>query len=92
MNQSNTAFAIAANRQAAGYFNAKQITMSPQSAVVLKHLLAQGSITAVEAQAVHRVRSVSRRITEIQDAGFWVDKVQSKDVTGQRYVRYVLPL
>ena len=65
-------------------------TMSPQSALVLKHLRATGSITAVEAAAVHRVRSVSRRISEIRDYGFMVTKDHKRDVNGQRYVRYVL--
>jgi hypothetical protein len=66
------------------------IKLSPQSVTVLKHLQKVGSITAVEASAVHRVRSLSRRITEIRDAGFCVQKEFKQDVTGQRYVRYSL--
>ncbi len=42
--------------------------LSPQAVKVYDHLLRAGSITNVEANAVHRVRSVSRRITEIQEA------------------------
>lgn len=64
--------------------------LSPQSRIVLNHLQAVGSITAVEASAVHRVRSVSRRITEIGDEGFNIRKEFKRDVNGQRYVRYVL--
>jgi len=64
--------------------------LTPQSRVVLNHLKAAGSITAVEASAVHRVRSLSRRITEISDEGFKVKKEHKKDVNGQRYVRYSL--
>jgi hypothetical protein len=64
--------------------------MSPQTRVVAGHLKATGSITAVEANAVHRIRSVSRRITELLDNGFVIRKEQKRDVNNQRYVRYVL--
>ena len=64
--------------------------MSPQAHIVLNHLTKAGSITNVEANAVLRVRSVSRRITELRDAGFRIHKVFKKDTTGQRYVRYYL--
>lgn len=64
--------------------------MSPQAHVVLNHLREAGSITNVEANAVLRVRSVSRRITEIRDAGFRIHKQMRHDTTGQRYVRYFL--
>ena len=63
--------------------------MSPQAKLVLAHLKLVGSISNVEANAVLRVRSVSRRITEIRDAGYIIDKEHKTDSTGQRYVRYV---
>lgn len=71
--------------------------LSPQASRVYDHLLRAGSITNVEANAVHRVRSVSRRITEIGDAfdaaavsNFDIRKEFRRDATGQRYVRYHL--
>lgn len=64
------------------------IKLSPQSLIVLRHLRKTRSITNVEANAVHGVRSVSRRITEIIRAGFLIEKDFRKDVNGQRYVRY----
>lgn len=64
--------------------------ISPQSRIVAAHLAATGSITAVEANAVHRIRSVSRRITELRDHGLNIDKDHKRDVNQQRYVRYVL--
>ncbi|MDM0006467.1 helix-turn-helix domain-containing protein [Variovorax sp. J22G73] len=65
--------------------------MTPQTQIVLKHLRAQGSITNVEANAVHGIRSVSRRITELrEESGFNITKQQKRDPNGQRYVRYVL--
>lgn len=70
--------------------NPSASNLSPQARIVLNHLQAVGSITAVEASAVHRVRSVSRRITEINDEGFRIRKEHKRDVNGQRYVRYVL--
>jgi hypothetical protein len=64
--------------------------LSPQAIKVLEHLEASGSITNCEAHTVLKCRSVSRRITELQDAGFDVDKTHSRDSQGQRYVRYSL--
>jgi hypothetical protein len=64
--------------------------MTPQSTLVLGHLQRVGHISNVEANAVLKVRSVSRRITEIQRHGFLVDKTFKQDSTGQRYVKYTL--
>lgn len=64
--------------------------LSPQAKRVLDHLNTAGSVTNVEANAVLKVRSVSRRITEIRDAGYDIKKSFSRDSTGQRYVRYSL--
>jgi hypothetical protein len=77
------------NSQFARAFDLGTVALSPQAQIVLKHLRAAGSITAVEANAVHRIRSVSRRITELLDAGFVILKEHKRDVNGQRYVRYV---
>lgn len=63
--------------------------LPPQEQLILNHLLTEGSITDAEARTVHRVRSVSRRITSLLDAGCSISKQQKRDVTGQRYVRYV---
>lgn len=62
--------------------------LSPQAQLVLNHPREAGSITNVEANAVLRVRSDSRRITELRDYGYRIRKVFKKDTTGQRYVRY----
>lgn len=64
--------------------------MTPQAKLVLEHMRVTGSITNVEAHAVLRVRSVSRRITELLDAGFNIHKLRKTDSTGQLYVKYVL--
>ena len=65
--------------------------MYPQTYRVLRHLIAAGSITNVEAHAVLKCRSVSKRISElVHTHGIDVSKLHRRDSTGQRFVRYVL--
>lgn len=65
--------------------------MHPQTRQVLEHLITSGSITNVEANAVLKCRSVSKRISElINDHRVRIAKEHKRDSTGQRYVRYVL--
>jgi len=66
------------------------LRMTPQAQQVLNHLIYAGSITNVEAHTVLRVRSVSRRITELRRLGFPITKEWRTDSTGQRYIRYYL--
>ena len=55
------------------------------------HLIAAGSITNVEAHAVLKCRSVSKRISELVNIhGIEIAKLYRRDSTGQRFVRYVL--
>jgi hypothetical protein len=74
--------------------NATKKSLTPQAQRVYNHMRLAGSITNVEANAVHRVRSVSRRITEInaflQGTGEHLVKEHKRDVNNQRYVRYNL--
>lgn len=65
--------------------------MYPQTYQVLCHLITAGSITNVEAHAVLKCRSVSKRISELVNTyGIDITKLHRRDSTGQRYVRYVL--
>ena len=65
--------------------------MHPQTHQVLCHLITDGSITNVEAHAVLKCRSVSKRISELVNTyGIDVAKLYRRDSTGQRFVRYVL--
>jgi len=67
------------------------MALTPQALLVLRHMVKTGSISNVEAHAVLKVRSVSRRITEIQrNTGVIVDKTIKQDSQGQRYTRYSL--
>ena len=65
--------------------------MRPQTNQVLRHLIAAGSITNVEAHAVLKCRSVSKRISELVNIhGIELAKLHRRDSTGQRFVRYAL--
>lgn len=64
--------------------------MPPMTLSIFNHLKAVGSITQVEAQALYRCRSLSRRITDIKQAGYSVRREMRKDHTGQRYARYFM--
>ena len=64
--------------------------MTPQAKLILDHLSRHGSISAVEAAAVYRVRHLPRRILDLKEAGHGIRTEQRKDPTGQRYVRYHL--
>ena len=68
----------------------KTVNKLPMSQMILRHLEDKGSITNVEAQALYRCRSLSRRISDIKSWGFPVKSILKKDVTGQRYARYFL--
>lgn len=65
-------------------------SLPKQERTVLRHLLLKGTITAGEAQMVYRIRSLSRRMTSLIDAGCRVLKSEHRDLTGQRYRRYSL--
>lgn len=64
--------------------------LSPQCRQLLGLLEAKGSVTALEASGVYRIRSLSRRITDLKDAGYTIVRYLGKDTTGQRYARYYL--
>ncbi len=56
--------------------------------LIKTHLVRERSITNVEAQALYRCRSLTKRISELRQAGMKITPIWNKDVTGQRYVRY----
>lgn len=80
--------------------NGNVFTLAPQTAEVLRHLKNVGDISGVEAQAMYKVRSLTKRISEInlaiyqnttEGGDFPVEGQWNRDTTGQRYKRYVLP-
>lgn len=54
-----------------------------------KHLDVVGSISNVEAWSIYNMRALPRRIADLVDTGYKIKRVWKKDLTGQRYVRYV---
>lgn len=68
----------------------KTVNNLPMTSLILKHLREKGSITSVEAQALYRCRSLSRRIVDLKQAGYSIRSVLKTDATGQRYARYFL--
>lgn len=80
--------------------NGRSFTLAPQTAEVLRHLKNVGDISGVEAQAMYKVRSLTKRISEInavlyyntlEGSDYPVEAQWNRDTTGQRYKRYVLP-
>jgi hypothetical protein len=56
--------------------------------LLLNHFKVRDSITNIEAQAVFRMRSLSRRVCDLKSRGYKFRKDMRTDATGQRYVRY----
>lgn len=59
-----------------------------QLELLIKHFTTVGSITNVEAQSIYKIRALPRRVSDLEERGFKFKRVQKKDLTGQRYVRY----
>ncbi|RUX95939.1 MULTISPECIES: helix-turn-helix domain-containing protein [unclassified Mesorhizobium] len=81
-------FALA--EPAAGHEPVKTKPLTPQARDVLKMLQASGRITGVQAANVLKVRSLSRRIVDLKEAGHKIERKMKVDHTGQRYAEYSL--
>jgi hypothetical protein len=58
---------------------------------LLTHLHVKQSITADEARSLYQIRSLSRRIVDVQrHLGVTLRKERRQDPTGRQYVRYHL--
>lgn len=64
--------------------------MTPQARTVLRHLIKEGSITPMIASGIYKVRSLPRRILDLKEAGFNIERELRKDATGQRYAFYAM--
>ena len=60
----------------------------PQLSWLLDHFRKHPSISAQEASAMFRIRSLSRRINDLEKKGHRFAREMKRDTTGQRYVRY----
>ena len=72
----------------AGHFE-KVNPQGTMNDLLIDHLKKVGDITALEAQSLYKVRSLSRRIVDIKKRGYSILSVPKIDHAGQRYVRYV---
>ena len=61
-----------------------------QTQIIYEHLCKKGSITNVEAAAMYKARSLTKRIHELKSGGAVIRSEWNRDPTGQRYVRYWL--
>jgi hypothetical protein len=59
-----------------------------QNTQLLNHFSVRPSITNVEANAVFKIRSLHRRILELEAQGHRFRREWKRDTTGQRYMRY----
>jgi Helix-turn-helix domain len=67
--------------------------LTPQAKTALLHINTAGSISQREAIMDHSIQSLTRRVTEIRDAGFdVVGEWKVHPTTKQRYMRYRLSL
>ena len=60
----------------------------PQTEQLLDHFRSVKSISALEAQGMFLIRSLSRRINDLEAKGHKFFREQKRDTRGQRYVRY----
>lgn len=59
--------------------------------MIQNHLETIGSISNLEAQSLYRVRSLPRRIRDLEERrGLQIKREWRKDLTGERYMRYHL--
>lgn len=66
----------------------RPVMEKPQLNWLLDHFKRHSSISAQEAHAMFRIRSLSRRICDLKKLGYKFVSELRYDTTGQRYVRY----
>lgn len=60
----------------------------PQDRDIANHFSVVGTITAVEAATLYKVRSLTSNVARLRKAGLQITTEFKKDITGQRYARY----
>jgi hypothetical protein len=66
----------------------KPVHDRPMVDILLAHFQKVGNISALEAQGMFKIRSLSRRICDLKERGHVIRPVMKLDSSGQRYVRY----
>lgn len=68
--------------------NIEKFSLLPQDYQLFNHLNKLGTITAVEAATLYKVRSITSNISRLRKYGMKISTEFKKDLTGQRYARY----
>jgi hypothetical protein len=63
--------------------------MTPQDASLANHLETVGTITAVEAATLYKIRSITSNIFRLRKLGMVITTDFKRDLTGQKYARYI---
>lgn len=66
----------------------KPLMHLPQTELLLRHFKSHQSISPLEAQSSYRIKSLARRINDLEAKGHVFRREQRHDGAGQRYVRY----
>jgi len=66
------------------------INKKTQKEMLKTHFEHTGSISNIEAQAVYKIRALPRRISDLKEEGYVFNHEWKTDLTGQRYMRYIL--
>ncbi len=66
----------------------RPVMQKPQTDWLLQHFKKTPSISGQEAAAMFRIRSLPRRILDLEASGYRFAREQRFDTTGQRYIRY----
>jgi hypothetical protein len=70
---------------------AKDLSLTPQSKTVLRHLERRGTISPMEALMGYSITRLAACIYEIRQAGYNITSTFKRDENGHKYTRYVLP-
>jgi len=68
--------------------NLAKIELLPMDYAIYNHLMTVGTITAVEASTLYKVRCMTSNISRLRKYGLQIATSFKKDLTGQRYARY----
>lgn len=56
--------------------------------MLLDHFRIRPNISDLEARSMFKIRALPRRIKDLEELGYSIERSSRKDTTGQRYVRY----
>ena len=65
-----------------------KVASKTQAEMLMDHFMQRNNISAMEAANMFKIRSLSRRINDLEDRGHVFRRETRTDTTGQRYVRY----